>query len=170
MVILRAVSTTSSLTTAVRAGRRFDRRAISWRGGLLAAIPVVAVLAIPIAAGDPVTGVTLGAGAMLVGIAWRVQGGRPPLGVMGADALLMALATFVGCVSGNVLWVHLIVLSVVSLVGGMLVGVGNRGGVIGNQAIIAAVVFGRFPEPPPRRPGWPGWCSPVARRRCCSCP
>ena len=52
----------------------------------------------------------MGAGAMLVGIAWRAQGGRPPLGVMSADALLMALATFAGCVSGSVLWVHLIVL------------------------------------------------------------
>ena len=98
----------------------------------------------------------MGAGAMLVGIAWRVQGGRPPLGVMGADALLMALATFVGCVSGDVLWVHLIVLSIVSFAGGMLVGVGNRGGVIGNQAIIAAVVFGRFPEPVAQAAGLAG--------------
>ena len=145
--MLRAVGTTTTLTTAVRQAGRFDRRAISWRGGILAAIPVVAVLGIPIAAGDPVTGVTMGAGAMLVGIAWRVQGGRPPLAVMGADALLMALATFLGCVSGNVLLVHLLVLSGISFFAGMLVGVGNRGGVIGNQAIIAAVVFGRFPEP-----------------------
>jgi uncharacterized membrane protein YccC len=145
--MLRAVATTSTLTTAVRQAGRFDRRAVSWRGGLLAAIPVIAALGIPIAAGDPVAGATMGAGAMLVGIAWRVQGGRPPLGVMGADASLMALATFAGCVTGNVLWVHLVVLRFVSVVGGMLVGVGNRGGVIGNQAIIAAVVFGRFPEP-----------------------
>ncbi len=122
----------------------------------MAAIPVIAVLGIPIAAGDPVTGVTMGAGAMLVGIAWRVQGGRPPLGVMGADALLMSLATFAGCVSGSVLWVHLVVLSAVSLVGGLLVGVGNRGGVIGNQAIIAAVVFGRFPEPAAQAAGIAG--------------
>jgi len=154
--MLRAVATTSTLTTAVRQAGRFDRRAVSWRGGLLAAIPVVAVLGIPIAAGDPVAGVTMGAGAMLVGIAWRVQGGRPPLGVMGADALLMALATFVGCVSGRVLWVHLIVLCAVSLFGGMLVGVGNRGGVIGNQAIIAAVVFGRFSEPAGQAAGLAG--------------
>jgi uncharacterized membrane protein YccC len=145
--MLRAVGTTTTLTTAVKQAGRFDRRAVSWRGGLLAAIPVVAVLGIPIAAGDPVTGVTLAAGAMLVGIAWRVQGGRPPLAVLSVDALVMALATFAGCVSGDVLWVHLIVLSAISLVAGMLVGVGNRGGVIGNQAIIAAVVFGRFPEP-----------------------
>jgi uncharacterized membrane protein YccC len=145
--MLRAVATTSSLTTAVRQAGRFDRRAVSWRGGLMAAIPVVAALGIPLAAGDPVAGATMGAGAMLVGIAWRVRGGRPPLGVMTADALLMGFATFAGSVSGGVLWVHLIVLAALSLAGGMLVGVGNRGAVLGNQAIIAAVVFGRFYEP-----------------------
>ena len=124
----------------------------------MAAIPVVLALGIPIAAGDPVAGSAMGAGAMLVGIAWRAQGGRPPLGVMSADALLMALATFAGCVSGSVLWVHLIVLAVVSFGGGMLSGVGNRGGVVGNQAIIAAVVFGRFPQDAAqaRRPGRAG--------------
>ena len=145
--MLRAVATTSSLTTAVRQAGRFDRQAVSWRGGLMAAIPVVAALGIPLAAGDPVAGATMGAGAMLVGIAWRVRGGRPPLGVMTADALLMGFATFAGSVSGGVLWVHLIVLAALSLAGGMLVGVGNRGAVLGNQAIIAAIVFGRFYEP-----------------------
>src|ERR1700744_1053074 len=144
--MLRGVGTTTTLTTAVRQAGRFDRRAVSWRGGLMAAIPVVLALGIPIAAGDPVAGSAMGAGAMLVGIAWRAQGGRPPLGVMSADALLMALATFAGCVSGSVLWVHLIVLAVLSFGAGMLSGVGNRGGVVGNQAIIAAVVFGRFPQ------------------------
>ncbi len=150
------MGTTTTLTTAVRQAGRFDRRAVSWRGGLLATIPVVAALGIPIAAGDPVAGATMGAGAMLVGIAWRAQGGRPPLGVMSADALLMAIATFAGCVSGSVLWLHLIVLCIVSLFAGMLVGVGNRGGVVGNQAIIAAIVFGRFPEPVAQAAGLAG--------------
>jgi Fusaric acid resistance protein-like len=140
-------STRTVLSAAVRGAGRFDRRAVSWPSGLIAAVPVVAALGIPIAAGDPVAGVTMGAGAMLVGIAWRIQGGRPPLGVMSLDAFMMGLATLVGCVSGNVLAVHLVVLAAVGLVGGLLVGVGNRGGAIGNQMVIAALVFGRFPEP-----------------------
>src|SRR6202012_3694339 len=136
-----------AVTAAVRAAADFDRTARSAAGGLLAAIPVVVVLGAGLAAGDPVAGATMGAGAMLVGIAWRVRGGRPPLGGVTADALLMGFATFAGSVSGGVLWVHLIVLAALSLAGGMLVGVGNRGAVLGNQAIIAAVVFGRFSEP-----------------------
>ena len=38
----------------------------------------------------------MGAGAMLVGIAWRITGGRPPLALMATDAVVMALSTFVG--------------------------------------------------------------------------
>jgi uncharacterized membrane protein YccC len=117
---------------------------------------VVAVLGGGIATGHPVPGVTMGAGAMLVGIAWRTVGGRPPLALMATDAALMATSTFVGCVTGSVSWLHLLVLCVWSLMGGLLVGVGNRGGVVGTQAIIAVVVFGRFSEPAPAALGLAG--------------
>jgi uncharacterized membrane protein YccC len=131
----------------VRAAGNFDRTAVSARGGLLAAIPVAGMLTLGTLAWDPVAGVTMGAGAMLVGVAWRVRGGRPPLGVLTADAFAMSLATFVGCVTGSVPWLHIIVLAVWSLLAGLLVSLGNRGGVIGTQAIIAAVVYGRFSQP-----------------------
>jgi uncharacterized membrane protein YccC len=150
------MSSTSALGIAVRRVARFDRAAISWPAGLLAAIPVVAALGIPIAAGDPVAGVTMGVGAMLVGTAWRTQGGRPPLAVMATDSVLMALSTLVGCLTGDVLWVHLIALAVWSLMAGLLVGLGNGGGAVGTQAIIAVVVFGRFTEPLPQALGLAG--------------
>jgi uncharacterized membrane protein YccC len=150
------MSSSTALTTAVRQAARFDRSAISWPAGLLAAVPVVAALGIPIAAGDPVAGVTMGVGAMLVGVAWRTQGGRPPLAVMATDSVLMALSTLVGCLTGDVLWVHLIVLAVWSLMAGLLVGLGNGGGAVGTQAIIAVVVFGRFAEPLPQALGLAG--------------
>jgi uncharacterized membrane protein YccC len=145
-----------ALRAAIRDAARFDRQLISIRAGLLAAIPVVAVLGGGLAGGDPVAGVTMGAGAMLVGIAWRTQGGRPPLAVMATDTVIMAVSTFVGCVTGSVSWLHLLVLCLWSFMGGLLVGVGNRGGVIGTQAIIAVVVFGRFSEPPSKALGLAG--------------
>jgi uncharacterized membrane protein YccC len=152
----RATAEPSAVGSAVRAAARFDRSFVSFSAGLLAAIPVVTVLGVGIALGDPVPAVTMGAGAMLVGIAWRVTGGRPPLAVMAVDACIMALSTFVGCVTGSVLWVHVLVLCLWSLTGGLLVGVGNRGGVVGNQAIIAVVVFGRFSQPPAEAVGLAG--------------
>jgi uncharacterized membrane protein YccC len=137
----------AALTTAVRAAARFDPSLVSFGAGLLAAIPVASVLGGALAFGAPVAGVTMGAGAMLVGIAWRVSGGRPPLAVMATDAGVMALSTFVGCVTGSVSWLHIALLCVWSGMAGLLVVLGPRGGAIGTQAIIAVVVFGRFSEP-----------------------
>jgi len=116
-------------------------------GGLLAAIPVVGVLAIGEVAWSAVAGVTMGAGAMLIGIAWRIRGGRPPLAVLTIDAVVMSISTFVGCVTGSTEWLHLVVLTVWALMGGLLVTLGQGGGVVGNQAVLAAVVFGRFSQP-----------------------
>jgi len=141
-------SSPAALTVAVRAAARFDRSAVSVRGGLLATVPVAAVLGGGLAAGYPVAAVTMGAGAMLVGTAWRTGGGRPPLALLFTDAVLMATSTFVGCVTGSASWLHLAVLCVWSLMGGLVVGIGNRGAVVGTQAIIAVVVFGRFSQPP----------------------
>jgi uncharacterized membrane protein YccC len=146
--ISRPPPASGAVTEAVKEAARFDRKMVSFGAGLLAAIPVVAVLGGGIALGYPVPGVTMGVGAMLVGIAWRTTGGRPPLALMTIDAAVMAISTFVGSVTGSVSWVHIAVLSLWSLMGGLLVGVGNRGGVVGTQAIIAVVAFGRFSEPP----------------------
>ena len=59
----------------------------------------------------------------------------------------MAISTFVGCVTGSIVWLHFGLLAVWALAGGLLVALGNRGGVIGTQAMIAFVVFGRFSQP-----------------------
>jgi uncharacterized membrane protein YccC len=143
----RPLRTTTAVSRAVREAARFDRKLVSFDAGLLAAIPVVAVLTIGIAIGKPVWGVTTGAGAMLVGIAWRVTGGRPPLALMATDAVGMAFSTFVGSVTGSVTWLHVAVLCLWGLAAGLLVAVGNRGGAVGTQSIIALVVFGRFSQP-----------------------
>ncbi len=144
----RPLRTGVAVTRAVKEAARFDAKLVSFDAGLLAAVPVVAVLTFGIAIGKPVWGVTMGAGAMLVGIAWRISGGRPPLALMATDAVGMALSTFVGSITGSTTWLHILVLCLWGLMAGLLVAVGNRGGVIGTQSIIALVVFGRFSQSP----------------------
>ncbi len=136
-----------AVAVAVRQAARFDPRLVSISGGLLAAIPVVVVLGGAVAIGQTVAGVTMAAGAMLVGIAWRAGGGRPPLALMATDALVMAISTFVGSVTGSVSWLHLVALCLWSAMAGLLAAVGNRGAVVGTQAVVSLVVFGRFSEP-----------------------
>lgn len=147
----------AALGRAVRAAARFDRRAVSVPAGLLASIPVVALLGGGLAFVNPPAGVTMGAGAMLVGIAWRVTGGRPPLAMMATDAVVMALSTFVGSATGSRTWVHLALLCLWSLIGGLFVSLGRRGAVLGNQAVIALIVFGRFSQSPDQALGLAGY-------------
>jgi uncharacterized membrane protein YccC len=146
----------SAVAQALRQAVQFDRSAVSLRAGLVAAIPVVGVLAAGTLAHDTVAAVTMGAGAMLVGIAWRAGGGRPPLATMATDTAVMGLSTFAGAASGRVAWLHLALLAVWALAAGLIVAVGRRSAIVGTQAIIAFVVFGRFSQPIPGAAGLAG--------------
>jgi len=139
----------SVLAHVLRQAARFDRSAVSVRAGLVAAIPVAGVLTAGTLAGEPVAAVTAGAGAMLVGIAWRSGGGLPPVATMATDTAVMGLSTFAGSASGSVVWLHLALLVLWSFAAGLIVAVGRRSAVVGTQAIIAFVVFGRFSQPIP---------------------
>ena len=140
--------TTAAVGQAFKQASDFDRAEISLRAGLIAAIPVAAMLALGIALNSPTDAVTMGVGAMLVGVCWRAGNGPliPPIGTMVAANIVLTLCTLVGTLSGRWPWLHLAVLLIVCLMAGLATSLGRRGIAPGNQAIIAYVVFGRFPE------------------------
>ncbi len=79
----------------------------------------------------------------------------------------MALSTFVGAATGAVPWLHLALLLIWGYGGGLLVTLGRRTAIVGTQAIIAIVVFGRFSQPVPQAAGlaglvWAGGAAQVA--------
>ena len=116
--------------------------------------------------GRAVAGVTMGAGAMLVGIAWRVRGGRPPLAVLATDALVMSLSTFVGCRDRVAAVASLRPAVRVGLVGGLLVGARQprwRRRNPGDHRVRRV----RALQPARRRvrSGSPGWSWPAACRQ-----
>lgn len=142
------------LTSAV-VGRAFRQAAVVQRGqisvraGVVAAIPVAGMLAVGTAVGSPTAAVTMGVGAMLVGVAWRAGDGPsvPPIGTMTAAAAALGIASLCGTLTGHWPWLHLVVLALFCLIAGAATSLGRRGTVPGTQALIAFIVFGRFPEP-----------------------
>lgn len=128
----------------LRAATQFDRSAVDLLSGLIAAVPLTAAFGSAVALGQPVAAATLTAGAMLVAIAWRVRGGQPPTALLALDAAVMALATLLGSVTGNMPALHLAVVFVWALGAGLLVAIGPQAAVLGTQGVIAVVVFGRF--------------------------
>jgi uncharacterized membrane protein YccC len=133
---------------AFRAAGRFDRAKISGRAGVVAAIPVAAMMALGTAAGSPAAAVTMGVGAMLSGVAWRAGDGPvvPPLGTMMGASLALGTTAFAGMLSGRWPWLHLLLLVIFCLIAGTAACLGRRGIVVGTQSLIGFIVFGRFPE------------------------
>lgn len=130
----------------------FDRARVSARAGLIAAIPVAAMLAVGTAAGSPPAAVTMGVGAMLSGVAWRAGDGPvvPPIGTMLGASAAVATTAFAGMVSGSLPWLHLLLLLIFCLIAGTATSLGRRGNVVGTQSLIGFIVFGRFPEDVPQ--------------------
>ena len=115
-----AVPVRSAAGHAFMQAGRFDRAKISARAGLIAAIPVAAMLALGTAVGSPAAAVTMGVGAMLTGVAWRAGDGPlvPPIGTMAGAATALATATLAGMLSGRWPWLHLLLLVVFCLIAG----------------------------------------------------
>jgi uncharacterized membrane protein YccC len=126
----------------------FDRAKISVRAGVVAAIPVAAMMALGTAAGSPPAAVTMGVGAMLAGVAWRAGDGPivPPIGTMVGASAALATTALAGMLSGRWPWLHLLLLVIFCLIAGCATSLGRRGMVVGSQSLIGFIVFGRFPE------------------------
>ncbi len=127
---------------------RFDSGAFVPLRGLRVAAGVVLALIVGLAIGDAATGATMAAGALLAGVPSVVIPTRPSLGGLVGVSLAMALAVFLGSVTGDVSWLHILVLGVLCLGGGLLLGQAPPAGSIGSQAILAMIVFGRFAAAP----------------------
>ncbi len=133
---------------AFRQAGRFDRAKISARAGLVAALPVAAMLALGTALGSAPAAVAMGVGAMLAGVAWRAGDGpvTPPVATMLGASAAVAVTALAGMLTGRVPWLHLLVLVVFCLLAGSAATLGRPGLVVGTQALIGFIVFGRFPE------------------------
>lgn len=126
----------------------FERESFSPAAGLRSAIALLGVMLAGLAGLGPAGAVTMGAGALITGLGGRVSGLRRPAVTMLLIAAAMALSTFTGAVSGRVLWIHLVLMALWAGAAGLLSAVSTGAGVIGVQALMAMIVFGRFPEPP----------------------
>jgi uncharacterized membrane protein YccC len=136
----------SLLRSVTRDLARIDRSGLMPVAGAIAALPVVAFFAVGLGFWDVQTAVTLTLGAHLVAIASTVRTTRTPYFMLCVDALVLGLATFIGLVSEPIEWAHIVLLLLVSLAGGLLVSLGPTPSVIGTQAVMAYLIFGRFHE------------------------
>jgi hypothetical protein len=115
---------------------------IALRGAAGVAIP----FGIGAALGHPAEGAIAAAGALPAGVAGFGGGFRSRAATMLATAVGMAVSTFVGGLVAGHLGPTLAVLVVWGFAGGIVVVLGRDATIVGTQAVMGLVVFGRFPS------------------------
>lgn len=134
----------STTRAALRDSLRFDAHLVSPVVGLVTALPVVALFAVAMVAFSPRDAIPLAVGADLVAIVSLVGAPRLSIPLAVTDALAMGVAVVVGVASTSTTWLHVTLLVPICFAAGIVTVFGFTQGVIGTQAIIAFVVFGRF--------------------------
>jgi uncharacterized membrane protein YccC len=115
---------------------------LALRGAAGVAIP----FAVGAAVGHPAEGAIAAAGALPAGVAGFGGGTGSRANVMLGTAAGMAISTFVGGLVAGHLAPTLVVLLVWGFAAGIVVVLGREATIIGTQAVMGLVVFGRFPS------------------------
>jgi uncharacterized membrane protein YccC len=107
---------------------------------------VAAGLAFGVATGHVAAGVTLAVGALVVGVASLIARFKPPVIMLLLTAAATGLSTFAGSLSAHAAtWLTVLLLAGWGFAAGLLVVLGQLPAVVATQAVVAYVVFGRFP-------------------------
>jgi uncharacterized membrane protein YccC len=112
---------------------------------LRAALGVTLPFAIGIAVDQPIYGSIAAAGAIPAGVASMIGGGRRRIGLIAATTASTATATFLGGLVAGHLPLTLVALAICGFAAGITVSLGPEASIVGVQAVVGLVVFGRFP-------------------------
>ncbi|HWC34640.1 MAG TPA: FUSC family protein [Mycobacteriales bacterium] len=146
-----------SVRAAVASAVAVDRSGFAPLLAIRAAAGVAIPIAIGAAAGHPAEGVIAAAGALPAGVAGLAGATGSGARVMAATASGMAISTFVGGLSAGHLAATLVVLAAWGFAAGLTVVLGRNAAVVGTQAVMGLVVFGRFPGGVATSAGHAGW-------------
>lgn len=145
------------MRSAVASALAVDRSGFAPLLALRGAVGVAIPFAVGAAVGHPAEGAIAGAGALPAGVAG--MGGAPGTnaGVITATAIGMAVSTFVGGLVAGHLAPTLLVLALWGFAAGLTAVLGRSAVVVGTQAVMGLVVFGRFPGSVATSAGHAGW-------------
>ena len=123
----------------------FNRSGLRPGAGIRAGLGVVLPLAVGSAVGHPAEGAQAAAGALPVGVAAMTGAFGPPTGLMVATTLGMTVSTFVGSLVAGHPVAAVPTLVVWGFAAGLMVALGQAATIVGVQAVVSFVVFGRYP-------------------------
>ena len=134
-----------------------DRTGLQPAAGARAAVGIALPLLIGTAVGHAPEGAQAAAGALPAGVAAMTARFRPPTALMVTTTAGMALSTFVGSLVAGHEPLLLVALTLWGFAAGLVVTLGRAAAIVGVQAVVAFVVFGRFPGGVPLSLAHAGW-------------
>ena len=139
-------SSSVRLPTAIVRALAFDRNGLAPAAAIRSALGVTAPLVLGAAAGHPADGAIAAAGALPVGVAaMSSELPAPPIALLLTTTAGMALSTFVGSLCAGHAAAVVVTLAVWGFVAGLLVALGRAATIVGVQAVVGLIVFGRYP-------------------------
>jgi len=123
----------------------FNRSGLRPVAGIRAGLGVVVPLAVGSAVGHPAEGAQAAAGALPVGVAAMTGAFGPPTALMLATTAGMTMSTFVGSLVAGHPAATVPTLAVWGFAAGLMVALGQAATIVGVQAVVAFIVFGRYP-------------------------
>ena len=135
-----------SRSPAIARALAFDAGGLAPAAAARAAIGVALPLVVGAATGHPADGAMAAAGALPVGVA-ATSATLPtaPVGLLLATTCGMAVSTFVGSLCAGHEVAVVVSLAIWGYVAGLLVTLGRDATITGVQAVVALIVFGRYP-------------------------
>lgn len=140
------MSLAGGLRAAVVSAVEVDRSGFAPIIAIRAAIGVAIPFGVGVAVGHPAEGAIAAAGALPAGVAAFGGGLRSRATTMLATSLGMAISTFVGGLVAGHLVPTVVVLVLWGFAAGIVVVLGREATIVGTQAVLGLVVFGRFPS------------------------
>ncbi|HEU5035251.1 MAG TPA: FUSC family protein [Mycobacteriales bacterium] len=135
----------------------FDRAGVRPMDGLRSAAGIALPLVVGTAVGHPAEGAQAAVGALPVGIAELTGAFVAPTGLLLATTLGMTLSTFLGSVVAGNDAAFIPTLAGIAFVAGLVVSLGSSATITGIQALLAFVVFGRYPGAVTTAAAHAGW-------------
>ena len=123
---------------------RVDRSLLAPVVGVITAVPVITVFAVGLAFANVTGAIAMAIGAQLIAIVSLIASPRLSIPLALVDAVAMGSAVLLGMSTVTVPWLHVGLLAIWCFGAGLVAIFGNVPAAIGNQSIIAYVVFGRF--------------------------
>ena len=123
---------------------RIDRSQITAFQAIRGTIGIVIPLAIGVASGHVVEGVSMAGGAAIVASVGLTTTSRVRTRTMLLDCVGVALAAFVGSITGHIGWLSVLVVGIWGIGAGMLVAVSQQAMILGLQSTLALIILTHF--------------------------